>query len=83
LVKQLKLNQRPTVRLLREGDLAAEVAVTLLETGAGWTSYISLEDTYKLDDVRNALRTGDISRAAKLAERVYRLRPVEPSAAER
>ena len=39
--------------------------------------YLSLEDSYKLDDVRDALRVGDVRRAARLADRVYRLTPVQ------
>jgi hypothetical protein len=38
---------------------------------------LSLDDAYKLDDVRDALRAGDVKRASQLANRVYRLTPVE------
>jgi hypothetical protein len=62
--------------LVREGDLVAEVEVQLLEGEGGWAPYLSLDDAYKLDDVREALRSGDIRRAAQLAARVYRLTPV-------
>ena len=68
---------KPTKRLVREGDLAAEVDVNLVEAEGGWTPYLSLEDAYKLDDVREALRTGDVVRASRLAHRVYHLAPVE------
>jgi hypothetical protein len=64
-------------RLVREGDLVAEVDVHLVEAQGGWTPYLSLEDAYKLDDVRDALRAGDIKRASRLANRLYRLTPVE------
>jgi len=37
----------------------AEVDVELLEDETGWSPYISLEDAYKLDDVRDALRRRD------------------------
>jgi hypothetical protein len=37
---------------------------------------LSLEDAYKLDDVRQALRDGDLKTAAKLG-RVFKLTPVE------
>jgi hypothetical protein len=36
---------------------------------------LSLEDAHKLDDVREALRRGDIEAAAKLA-RIFKLTPV-------
>lgn len=67
---------RSSKRLVREGDLVAEVEVQLVETEGGWAPYLSLDDAYKLDDVREALRLGDIGRAAQLAARVYRLTPV-------
>jgi hypothetical protein len=67
---------RSSRRLVREGDLVAEVEVQLLEGEGGWAPYLSLDDAYKLDDVREALRSGDIRRAAQLAARVYRLTPV-------
>jgi len=71
------MSRRSTKRLVREGEFVAEVDVELVETEGAWTPYLSLEDAYKLDDVRDALRAGDIKRAALLAERVYRLTPVE------
>ncbi len=71
------MNGKTTLRLVREGELAAEVDVTLVDADDGWTPYLSIEDAYKLDDVREALRAGDIKRAARLASRVFRLTPVE------
>jgi hypothetical protein len=68
---------KSTKRLVREGDFVAEVAVDLVETESGWTPYLSLDDAYKLDEVRDALRAGDLKRASRLASRVYRLTPVE------
>lgn len=71
------MNAKSSKRLVREGNLAAEVEVTLVEADGGWTPYLSVEDAYKLDDVRDALRAGDVKRASRLASRVYRLTPVE------
>ena len=71
------MSRRSTKRLVREGEFVAEVDVELLETEGGWTPYLSLEDAYKLDDVREALRAGDVGRASQLADRVYRLTPVQ------
>lgn len=62
-------------KLVHEGNYAAEVDVEILDTGDGWSPYLSLEDAQKLDDVREALRDGDISRVTKLA-RVFSLTPV-------
>ena len=68
---------RSTKRLVREGDFVAEVEVRLVEDESGWSPYLSREDAFKLDDVRDALRAGDVKRAAQLAARLYRLVPVE------
>jgi hypothetical protein len=65
------MNAKSSKRLVREGNLAAEVDVTLVEADSGWTPYLSIEDAYKLDDVRDALRAGDVKRASRLASRVY------------
>ncbi|QCQ21413.1 hypothetical protein FDQ92_03990 [Desulfoglaeba alkanexedens ALDC] len=51
----------------------AEVDVELLEDETGWFPYLSVEDSYKLDDVRDALRRGDLDSAAKYG-RIYELR---------
>jgi hypothetical protein len=67
---------RPSKRLVREGDFVAEVDVDLIESEGGWAPYLSFEDAYRLDDVREALRSGDLRRASRLASRVYRLTPV-------
>ncbi|MGH9372689.1 MAG: hypothetical protein ACRD15_14275 [Vicinamibacterales bacterium] len=70
------MNTRSTKKLVREGNLVAEVEVNILEAEGGWAPYLSLDDAYKLDDVRDALRMGDVKRASQLAARVYRLTPV-------
>ncbi len=62
-------------KLVHEGEYLAEVEVDLIESEEGWSPYLSLEDAYKLDDVRDALKRGDIVAAAKLA-RVFSLQPV-------
>ena len=70
------MSTKATKRLVREGDFVAEVEVSLIEADGGWAPYLSLDDAYRLDDVREALRAGDIKRASRLASRVYRLTPV-------
>jgi len=60
---------------IHEGHYAAEVDVTLIGDDEGWGPYLSLDDANKLDDVRLALRRGDLKAAAALA-RVYELTPV-------
>ena len=71
------MNAKSSRRLVREGNLVAEVDVMLVEADGGWTPYLSIEDAYKLDDVRDALRAGDVKRASRIASCVYRLTPVE------
>lgn len=63
-------------RLVREGDLAAEVTVELLDDAGAWSPVLSVADATKLDEVRRALRARDLRRAAQLADRVYRLTPL-------
>ena len=62
-------------KLVHEGDYVAEVDVELVETNSGWSPYLSLDDAYKLDGVRDALRRGDIKAASRFA-RVFKLTPV-------
>ena len=66
---------RTTVKLIREGDLAADVEVALIEDTGSWSPYLSRDDAMKLDRVRRALRDRDLAAAARLA-RVYQLVPV-------
>lgn len=63
-------------KLVHEGDYVAEVDVELADAEEGWPPYLSLEDSYKLDEVREALRSGDLKRAGELS-RVFRLMPVD------
>jgi len=51
------------------------VDVELVYTDEGWSPYLSLEDVCKLDDVRDALRRGDVKSASRLAK-LYTLTPV-------
>ena len=69
------MTKRHHTKLVHEGKYIAEVDVEILDTGDGWSPYLSLEDAQKLDDVREALREGVLQRAMNLA-RVFRLTPV-------
>ncbi len=69
------MTRRRRTKLIHEGNFAAEVDVDLLEDPEGWSPYLSLEDAYRLDDVREALRRGDVKTAAKYS-RVFSLTPV-------
>lgn len=69
------MTKKQVTKLVHEGNYAAEVDVELIITDDEWSPYLSLEDAYKLDDVRQALRQGNLDIAAKLA-RVFTLTPV-------
>jgi hypothetical protein len=72
------VRKRKRTKLVHEGRFIAEVDVDLIETDEGWSPYLSVEDAYKLDDVRDALRREDIQAAAKLG-RVFKMTPVTGS----
>jgi hypothetical protein len=69
------MRTRHQTKLVHEGQYVAEVDVELIQADTGWSPYLSLEDAYKLDDVREALRRKDVGAASRLA-RVYTLTPV-------
>ena len=69
------MRKRRHTKLIHEGTYVAEVDVELIESDVGWSPYLSMEDAYKLDDVREALRRGDAKSASKSA-RVYTLVPI-------
>lgn len=72
---ETEVSKRKRVKHIHEGGYVAEVEVDLIEDAGGWSPYLSPEDACKLDDVREALRRGDLKRASSLAQ-VYELRPV-------
>ena len=69
------MRQRKKTKYVHEGQYVAEVDVELLEDETGWSPYLSVEDAFKLDDVRDALRRRDLDLAARYG-RIYELRPV-------
>jgi len=69
------MRKRRHTKLVHEGQYVAEVEVDLVETDEGWSPYLSLYHAYKLDDVRAALRRGDLKSAARLS-RVFSLTTV-------
>ena len=69
------MSARQKVKYVHEGQYVAEVPVEVVETESGWSPTISVEDAYKLDDVKKALKAGDLKAAAEYG-RVYELRPV-------
>jgi hypothetical protein len=76
--RETKVNKRKRIKYIHEGRYVAEVDVELLEDDTAWSPYLTVKDACRLDDVREALRRGDISAASKLA-RVFKLEPVAAS----
>lgn len=69
------MNRRKRTKLVHEGRYVAEVDVELIHDDTAWSPYLTPDDALKLDDVRAALRRGDLRAASSLA-RVFELRPV-------
>ena len=69
------MKKRHHTKLIHEGQYVAEVDIELIDTDEGWSPYLSLDDALKLDDVREALRRGDIKSAGRLS-RLYTLTAV-------
>jgi hypothetical protein len=69
------MKKRMYTKLVHEGKYVAEVDIELIDAPEGWSPYLALEDAYRLDDVRDALRRGDLHKASRLA-RIYTLTPV-------
>ncbi|ODS57220.1 MAG: hypothetical protein ABS40_06610 [Agrobacterium sp. SCN 61-19] len=61
-----------TVQMVREGDFAVEVLVTMDDAAGSWGPSVGLDEIRKLDRAREALRRGDLPAAAREG-RVYRL----------
>lgn len=72
------MKQRKKLKYIHEGNYVAEVEVTLVVDETGWSPYISLEDAYRLDDARDALRERNLALAVKYG-RIYELRLVAHS----
>ena len=67
--------ERAKTKYVHEGKYVAEVEVSLIEDDTQWSPYLSVDDAYKLDDVRDALRNGDLGAASRYG-RIYEMRPV-------
>lgn len=69
------MTKRRHKKYVHEGQYVAEVEVELLDTDEGWSPYLSLDDARRLDEVRVALRSGDVKAASRVG-RVFVLTPV-------
>ena len=69
------MTRRSHLKFIHEGQYVAEVKVDLIVSDDNWSPFLSLEDAYKLDDVREALRKGDIETASRMGT-IYTLKPI-------
>lgn len=69
------MTHRRKTKYIHEGRFVAEVEVEVIEDDSSWSPYLSVVDATRLDQVREALRRGDLKAAASIG-RVYRLEPV-------
>lgn len=69
------MKKRQHKKLIQEGKYVAEIEVEIIDSDEGWLHYLSLDDAYRIDDLRQALRNEDIRSASRMA-RVYTLTPV-------
>ena len=69
------MSRRRQTKLVHEGQYVVEVEVQLMDSPEGWAPYLSVSDAHKLDEVREALRRGDLKTAGRLG-RVFRLTPI-------
>lgn len=69
------MKKHKRTKLVHEGRYLAEVDVEVLVNDDEWSPYLSVEDAYKLDDVRAALKKGDTATAARYG-RIFSLTPI-------
>jgi hypothetical protein len=67
-------HEKASDKLVHEGEYVAEVDIELIYTDEVGR-HLSLDDALKLDDVRQALRKGDLKGSSQRA-RVYSLTPI-------
>jgi len=69
------MTKKHHTKFIHEGQYAAAVEVDWIESETGWSPCLSVEDAQKLDEVREALKAGDLKKAGHLA-RVFQLTPL-------
>jgi hypothetical protein len=69
------MRRRKKTKYVHEGRYVVEVDVDLIVDEGEWSPYLSIDDAYKLDDARDALRRGDLVSASQYG-RIFELRRV-------
>lgn len=62
-------------KIIRQGEYIAEIEITLTYTEEERSSYLSLQEAEKLDNLGFALQNNNLKTASQLA-RIYHLTPV-------
>lgn len=70
------MKQHKARRLIRDGDLVAEVEIELEGHDHEWGPTMSMDDALKLDAVRNAMRDKDYDAVHNIGK-LYRLTPLQ------
>jgi len=69
------MKKRRHTKLVHVENYVAEVDIELIDSEEGWSPFLSVEDAKRLDEVKLALRKGDLKTASRLS-RVFMLTPV-------
>ena len=69
------MKKRKKIKYVHEGQYVAEIEVTVREDASGWSPYLSVDDVFKLDNAREALRQKDLDSASQYGK-IYELRPI-------
>jgi hypothetical protein len=69
------MKRKKISKYIHEGKYMAEVKVELIFQDNEWSPYLTFEDARKMDDVREALKRGDLQMAAENAM-IYELHPL-------
>ena len=70
-----EMTSKRKTKYIHEGRYVAEVDVNVIEDETSWSPYLTVADATRLDQVRAALRVGDLKAAAAMG-RVYTLEPI-------
>jgi len=62
------MTKRCHTKFIHEGQYAAAVEIEWVESDTGWSPYLSVADAQKLDEVREALKTGDLNKGRQLID---------------
>ena len=74
-MRETEMTTHKRTKYIHEGRYVAEVDVNIIEDETSWSPYLTVEDATRLDQVRAALRVGNLKAAAAMG-RVYTLEPI-------